>query len=105
MSKVAIVGSRNFTNYEFLKNTIIEWKEENNIDIGTIVSGGAKGADTLSEQFAKEHGYKILIFKPDWNTYGKAAGPIRNTTKTSVGTYDSIRKAKQKGIPVFIYNV
>ncbi len=44
----------------------------------TIISGGAQGADTLAEQFAKEFHLENKIFKADWNKYGKAAGPIRN---------------------------
>lgn len=43
-----------------------------------IVSGGARGADTLGEQFAKKHGCKIKRFIPDWEGLGKQAGFIRN---------------------------
>jgi hypothetical protein len=43
-----------------------------------IVSGGAKGADKLGEQFADEFRFKKLIFKPDWELFGKRAGFIRN---------------------------
>ena len=48
--KIAIVGSRNFHDYELLDKTI-----KNNIDIDDIdyiVSGGAQGADRLGERFA-----------------------------------------------------
>lgn len=76
--KVAIVGSRTFNDYELLKAFIKLKSQENNIEIDTIVSGGAKGADTLGEQYAEEHHLNKLIFKADWDKYGKRAGFIRN---------------------------
>lgn len=72
--KVAVVGSRSFTDYELLKKTLDELYP----NITRIVSGGAKGADSLSEQYAKEEGIPTQIFKPDWEKHGKAAGFIRN---------------------------
>jgi len=48
------------------------------LSITEIVSGGAKGADTLAEQFAKENNLPVKIFKPDWAKYGRGAGPVRN---------------------------
>ena len=59
-----VVGSRSFANYELLKTTLDRYS-----DIDTIVSGGAPGADTLGERYAREH---------DWKTYGKRAGFVRN---------------------------
>ena len=73
---LAIVGSRTFNDYNMLCDFI-----EDNYDIEKIthiISGGAKGADSLGERFAKEHGKEIIIFKPDWEKYGKKAGFIRN---------------------------
>lgn len=77
--KVIIAGSRDFNNYEYLKqkcDTLLENKRKTHEII--IVSGGAKGADTLGERYAKERGYKILIFQPQWKTYGRSAGIRRN---------------------------
>ena len=74
--RVIIAGSRDFNNYELLYN-----KCENilyNIKSVEIVSGGAKGADSLGEKYAKEKGYKIKQFTADWNSLGKSAGYIRN---------------------------
>jgi hypothetical protein len=71
-----------------------------------LVSGGAKGADTLGERYAKEHNIETKIFLPDWEKYGKKAGFLRNTDiineaeliiafwdGQSKGTKDSIDKA------------
>lgn len=43
-----------------------------------VLSGCAKGADALGIQWANEYGIPIMRFPADWETYGKAAGPIRN---------------------------
>lgn len=72
--KVAVVGSRSFEDYALLKKTLDELYP----NITLIVSGGARGADSLSEQYAKEEGIRTLIFKPDWEKHGRAAGFIRN---------------------------
>lgn len=74
--KIVIAGSRNFRDYELLKENCI------NI-IGDcrqvqIVSGTAKGADELGERFANEMGYSIKKFPADWDKYGKSAGYKRN---------------------------
>lgn len=47
--KIAIVGSRDFNNYEILEETLSTLQEP----ITEIISGGAQGADTLAEQWAK----------------------------------------------------
>jgi hypothetical protein len=43
-----------------------------------IVSGKAKGADTLGELYANENNIKIIEFPADWEKFGKKAGYIRN---------------------------
>ena len=74
--KLAIVGSRTFDDYECLcKETTSRFRIE---DIEYIVSGGARGADSLGARFARENGIQLLEFKADWKTYGKVAGFIRN---------------------------
>ena len=48
--KLAIVGSREFENYDLLCAEVAKIQETQNIEL--IVSGGAKGADTLAKKFA-----------------------------------------------------
>ena len=109
--KVAVIGSRGFDDYEMVKNTLTL------LEITLLVSGGAKGADSLGERYAKENNIEILIFKPDWEKHGKAAGMIRNTDIVnnadtiiafwdgeSKGTKDSITKAEKLGKPTIIIN-
>ena len=76
---LAIIGSRTFNDYELLKQELKPFLDDNEIkDNLKIVSGGAKGADTLGERWAKENNIEILIYLADWNKYGKKAGFMRN---------------------------
>lgn len=131
MVRIAIVGSRDFNNYEYLKfellkhinkrldSTVIPGMPYQRVDLDVkIVSGGAKGADTLAEKFADEFGFEKLIFKPDWDLYGKRAGFIRNAKivdncdvlfafqiNKSKGTQHSIDLAREKGKEVYVFEV
>ena len=71
-----IVGGRTFNDYELLKYKCDQLLK-NQTDV-QIVSGGAKGADTLAERYAHDKGYELKVFRADWDTYGKRAGYIRN---------------------------
>ena len=73
--KIGVVGSRDFDDYKKLE------KELNKIEgITVIVSGGAKGADTLAREFAEKNDIKLTEFKPDYEQYGRGA-PIRRNKK------------------------
>jgi hypothetical protein len=98
--KVAVIGGREFNDYDRLKRILDLYP------ITTIVSGGARGADSLGERYADEKGLKKEIYKPDWDLFGKTAGFMRNTTIVensnmvvafwdgeSKGTKDSLDKA------------
>ena len=99
---LAVVGSRSFNNYELLR------KHLDKRNITQIISGGARGTDTLAAKYAKEKKIELLEFLPDWTTHGKAAGFIRNKQiinaathviafwdGTSHGTLNSINLAKK----------
>jgi hypothetical protein len=73
--KVIIAGSRDFNDYETLKE-ICDFMLSRQTDI-EIVSGVAKGADLLGERYAKEKGYSIKQFPANWSI-GKQAGYLRN---------------------------
>lgn len=75
--RIIIAGSREFDNYNLLESTISNFIKENTNNV-EIVSGTARGADQLGEQFAIEYGYQIKRFPANWKLYGKSAGPIRN---------------------------
>lgn len=68
--KLAIVGSRK------LNQIVID--EYIPAGVTEIVSGGAKGVDTLAKEYAKRIGIKITEFLPKYNLYGRAAPIKRN---------------------------
>ena len=86
--RVLIAGSRVFTDYEqardYIDFCISKIRKENKV---IIVSGGAKGADLLGERYAKENGFKIEKYLPDWGKYGKSAGVKRNKTMVEISDY------------------
>ena len=45
-----------------------------------VIHGGAEGIDTLADKWAKKHGYKVEVYKPEWRKYGTRAALERNTT-------------------------
>ena len=71
--KVAVIGSRTFNDYELLRQTLSK------LEITLVVSGGAKGADSLGEEYANANNIPTKIFLPDWDKYGKSAGMLRNS--------------------------
>jgi hypothetical protein len=73
--KVGIVGSREFKNYELFSDAMKQYLS----DISWVVSGGAPGADSLAEKWAKENKKMLTIYPADWFNLGKRAGYVRNT--------------------------
>jgi len=74
--KTIIAGSRDYNNYNHVETMLDYFRKEH--EVSEIVSGGAKGADALGEQYAKENRIELKVFPADWNKHGRAAGPIRN---------------------------
>lgn len=111
--RLIIAGSRYFSDYQLLEkwaNHMLSQKVLTHRII--IVSGTAKGADTLGELYATRYGYDIQRHFPDWQGLGKKAGPVRNrqmannadallafATPTSRGTKSMIGIAKELNLP------
>lgn len=74
--KMIIAGSRGFTHYKMVKDTM------NNLPlndgINEIVCGMAQGADMLGAKWAKEHHIAIKLFRAEWSKHGRRAGYLRN---------------------------
>lgn len=75
--RVIIAGSRNFNAKEIVEMALLEQFGTDYNDI-ELIGGGAKGADKIGKQVAKEYGIPYKEFPADWGTYHNAAGPIRN---------------------------
>lgn len=109
---VAIVGSRDFVDYGFFESKVKHILQNITAEI-IIVSGGAKGCDSLAARYAKENNHSLIEFLPDWDGLGKKAGFVRNkeiidqanmciafSLNDSPGTKSSIQLATQKRIPL-----
>ena len=44
-----------------------------------IISGGARGVDSIAASWARRHGFAVIEHKPDYRRYGKAAPHVRNS--------------------------
>lgn len=108
--RVIISGGRDFDDFALLKKRcdhyLSQKQKTHNI---IIVSGAARGADSLGERYAYYRGFGLRRFPADWDRDGKAAGPIRNTlmaknadalivcwNAVSKGTANMIKNAMQQ---------
>lgn len=71
--KVAIVGSRVWPNPEQIR-AFVATLPENTI----VVSGGARGVDSIAENAARRRGLSCHVIFADWDKHGKSAGYRRN---------------------------
>jgi hypothetical protein len=114
--KVIIAGSREGVEYSDVIKAMEEcpWTSE----IVEVVSGKAKGVDTMGEQWAIENNISIKEFPADWKGLSRKAGIIRNCQMGdyadalvavwdggSRGTWHMIDYATKKGLKVFVYNL
>ena len=122
--KVLVCGGRDFTDWPFFRGKMEEialarFPRMDADEYGnflykvTIISGGAKGADTLAADWAAVNWAGYEEYRADWNKHGKAAGPIRNQQMLDEGkpdlviaflggngTNDMINRAKKADIEV-----
>ena len=112
--KVIVAGGRDITNFNLVEEAIAI----SGFEVSEIVSGKAKGVDTLGEVWALKHNIPVEAFPADWNAHGRSAGPIRNRQMAeyadalvaiwdgeSKGTANMIQQARKNKLNVFIYLV
>ena len=68
--KLLIAGSRSIADFDL--------SEHVSSCVALIISGGARGVDTLAEEYADKHKISKLILRPDYSKYGKYAPLKRN---------------------------
>lgn len=84
--KLAIVGSRGFSDYPLLCQTMFDHfydhdhsEEGSEWRIDEVISGGAVGADSLGARWADEYGIPKHIIRPDYVNHDRYEAPlIRN---------------------------
>jgi ABC-type Fe3+-hydroxamate transport system substrate-binding protein len=111
--RVLVCGSRDYTDLATMRDVLASLPA-----VAQLIHGGAQGADTLAESIARERGWSFVTYPADWQTYGRAAGPIRNnqmlrdgapdlviafrSRPDSRGTNDMIQQARKAGVPVVV---
>lgn len=89
--KIVVAGSRNFNDYELLKETLDNLLGNiSPTETVEIVSGTARGADRFGERYARERNYALKRFPANWDKYGKSAGYIRNEEMARYSNYGVI---------------
>lgn len=109
--RVLVCGGRNYTNNARVWGRLNLLHAE--FGVAVVIHGAARGADMLGEYWAKANEVRDIPFKPDWDAYGPAAGPIRNKQMLDEGkpdlviafpggkgTADMVWQAKERGVPV-----
>lgn len=117
--KVIIAGGRNFDDYDYMIECINQLIDDGVIDQDTmeIVSGMARGADSLAVRLAEDNDIPLHEFYAKWDKLGNFAGIRRNMdmgrfadvlvafwdTK-SVGTKHMIEYMESLKKPVYVFN-
>ena len=112
---ILICGDRNWTD----RTAIARELRRFNPMADTIIHGAARGADSLVGYLAKTMGFAVRSYPAQWDTYGRAAGPIRNKLMLdqdpdlvlafhpditqSKGTGNMVKIAQAKGTTVEVF--
>ncbi len=110
--KVIVAGSRHCTDEALVARAI----DKSDFEVTEVVSGCARGVDTLGERWANAHKIPIKHFPALWAIHHRAAGPIRNREmagyadalvaiyfEDSRGTANMIETAYKFGLKVYVY--
>ncbi len=105
--KLLIVGSRSITEFDLSPYI--------SADIDTIISGGANGIDSLTEQYADLHRLSKYILRPRYDLYKRSAPLKRNEQMVNMsdailviwdgnskGTQYTIKCAKKTNKPLIL---
>lgn len=113
--RTIIAGSRTVTNGDH----VVAAMSACGFQVTRVVSGCAAGVDRLGEAWAAERHLPLDLYPADWERLGKRAGPVRNEKMAenadalvaimvksgSPGTKDMIRRAKRRGLRVYVHLV
>ena len=115
MLKVIVAGGRDFQDFDLLtKKLDILFSKRADV---VIISGMAKGADSLAVKYAEENKLRVSEFPAKWAKHGNASGFRRNIEMArfadacvcfwngkSVGTKHMIDTAKRMNLKLRVIN-
>lgn len=115
--RIIVAGGRDFNNYTMLKDNLNHLFQNVIKEDLVIISGMARGADTLAVKYAKEKNIPLIQMPADWEAYGKSAGYKRNTEMAKIAdglvvfwdgkskeTEHMVNIAKRYGLKIRIIN-
>lgn len=112
--RVAIVGSREFHSADLVPHVLSRLLEQNGPF--AVISGAAQGVDSLAAKWGNQNNLEVVEYPADWANDDKSAGVKRNAQiigdcdcvlafwdGISVGTADSIKRARKAGLPLQVF--
>jgi len=88
MTRVLVCGGRDYQNAREMYRILDGYHTK--YPVSCLIQGGARGADAIARTWAKLRGINCREFPADWDTHGKAAGPIRNQQMLDEGKPDVV---------------
>jgi ribA/ribD-fused uncharacterized protein len=86
--KLLVCGGRDFDDVDYAVRLFDRFHKSRPVDV--LISGLARGADTIGVEWAKAMNIPVHGFAADWYRDGNAAGPIRNQKMLDVGKPDVV---------------
>lgn len=119
-ARILITGSREWTDTDAIITALSNaWHQFGKPDDAVLVSGACPtGADAIAEAvWGGMWSYPVERHPADWETHGKAAGPLRNQQMVDLGadvclafplpgsrgTKHCMAAAEKAGIPIRVY--
>ena len=84
-ARVLVCGSRDFNDYNLLATKLDEVRDRLGDVSMRVISGAARGADSLAAKWAQQHGVPCDEYPADWDRHGKSAGYRRNEQMLTEG--------------------
>jgi len=109
--RVIVCGGRDYADWTAISDSLDAIHAER--PITQVITGDARGADTLAGMWAMSKNVKLARYPAKWVSYGRSSGPIRNAEMLAKerpdeviafpggkGTADMVRQARAAGVPV-----
>ncbi|MFE2164843.1 DUF2493 domain-containing protein [Streptomyces sp. NPDC059447] len=112
--RILVTGSRDWTDTDAICEALDAASHAGSSDVWIVVGDCPTGADRIAYQWATAAMVPIDVHRADWDSHGKAAGPIRNAAMVnsgadlvlafirngSRGASHTVALARRAGIPV-----
>lgn len=113
--RIMITGSRSWSDRETVENALLRTMAKH--PNATIIHGGARGADSLADNFCRLYAVPCEVYPADWERHGRQAGLLRNMQmldsgvdavigfwdRQSPGTRHALREANIRHIPIWLF--